>query len=149
MKAKKWQYGDGSVSSGTMRPEDLIPDFIWELRYLGHRSKNLTEIEKRVERANDEYWQDEECSFDLEELFDMLNEHSLPYMYFGSHPGDGADYGFWISEGMEYDFDGLKVDDLSEIPADYIGEVLHVNDHGNMTLYWKSARKLREIWAVV
>jgi len=44
----------------------------------------------------------------------------------------------------EYDF--LKVvSDLSEIPADYRGEVLHINDHGNATLYIKSARKLKEI----
>lgn len=44
----------------------------------------------------------------------------------------------------EYNF--LKVvSDTSEIPADYRGEVLHINDHGNVTLYVKSARKLKEI----
>lgn len=158
MKPKKWSYGQvGSVSSATRRPEDLIPAFTSELRDLGHRSKELTKIEKRIARLSedDAYWQDEIAQWDLDSLFDMLQEHAKPYMYFGSYPGDGADYGFWVSEGMEYDFDGLKVDDLSEIPNDYTGEVLEVNDHGNMTLYFKNRlplghkNSLKEIWSVV
>jgi hypothetical protein len=39
----------------------------------------------------------------------------------------------WMSD-MD-DFDGLRVSDTSEVPDDYSGEVLHVNDHGNATLY--------------
>jgi hypothetical protein len=158
MKPKKFTYASiGSISSGTMRPQDLMPDFIWELRHLGHRDKRLTVIQNRVNTAlngkygeDDAYFTDEQSSYDLfETLFDMLDAHSLPYMYFGSHPGDGSDYGFWLSENLEYDFDGLKVDDTESIPSDYVGEVIHVNDHGNMTLYYKSPRKLKEIWSVV
>lgn len=33
------------------------------------------------------------------------------------------------------EFDGLVVSDLAEIPLDYNGAVLHINDHGNATLY--------------
>lgn len=33
------------------------------------------------------------------------------------------------------EFEGLVVDDLSEVPGRFAGEVLHVNDHGNVTLY--------------
>lgn len=54
-----------------------------------------------------------------------------------------------VSESWEDDFDGLKVSDLSEVPKDYRGEVAVVNDHGNVTLYVKSARKLTEIWSIV
>jgi hypothetical protein len=86
---------------------------------------------------------------DLEQLFDALGEYSGPYFYFGAHPGDGADYGFWLSEGWEEDFDGLKVDDLSEVPNKYRGEFVVVSDHGNVTLYVKTSRTLREIWSVV
>ncbi len=43
------------------------------------------------------------------------------------------------------EFTGLRVSDLSEVPARFRGLILHVNDHGNATLYLKTARKLREI----
>lgn len=147
----------GSVSYGTMRPQDLIPDFAAELRRLGHRSKELTKIEHRCNRAlngkfgeDDAYFTSEESSWDLDSLFDMLEEHAPAWAYFGSHPGDGSDYGFWLSDTIEYDFDGLKVDDTSKIPSDYVGEILHVNDHGNMTLYVRFGNNhLKEIWALV
>ena len=146
-KSFKLAYSAGCVSTGTMRKEDLIPAFCWELRNLNHRSPELTRIERKAK--TEKYYNSEDSDYDLESLQNMLSEHAQPYFYFGSHPGDGADYGFWLPEFFEDDFDGLKVDDTSEIPAGYIGEVLHVNDHGNMTLYWKSARKLTEIWAIV
>lgn len=155
MKAKKWSHGRiGSVSTATMRNEDLIPSFCEELRYLGHRSKVLTGIEREVNKVNtDKYYESEESSFDLESLFDMLNAHSLPYMYFGSHPGDGADYGFWLDWGTMQDVihDGelLQVEDLAQIPVNHTGEVLLVNEKGNTTLYTCKRGKLREIWSIV
>lgn len=33
------------------------------------------------------------------------------------------------------EYDGLVVSDTSDIPRGYRGEVLHINDHGNVTLY--------------
>jgi hypothetical protein len=136
----------GSVSSGTMRKEDLIPSFCWELRNLKHRSKELSRIEKYTSTR---YFESEQSDYDLESLFDMLNEHAPQHAYFGAHPGDGSDYGFWIDESLEYDFDGLKIEDINDIPSGYIGEVLYCNDHGNLTLYFKSARKLTEVWSIV
>jgi len=35
------------------------------------------------------------------------------------------------------------------VPADYCGEVLHVNDHGNATLYAAERGQLSEVWSVV
>jgi len=140
----------GSVSSATMLPSDLIPAFCRELRRLGARDKELTRIERQCARVNcDKYFNSEAAQWDLDALFDMLNEYAPSYCYFGAHPGDGADYGFWVSEDLEYDFDGLKVNDLSEVPAGYTGDVLHVNDHGNMTLYSVKRGKLSEVWSIV
>lgn len=154
--SKKWKYGEaGSVSSGTMRPEDLLPVFCSELRYLGHRSRELSEIEKRVDKGGDEYFESEDSSYDLESLFDMLNSHARSYFYFGAHPGDGSDYGFWLPEDFECEFEGLKVSDLAEVPTGFTGEIIVTNDHGNMTLYFKNRlpidhkNSLKEVWALV
>ena len=149
----------GSIISGTMRKEDLIPEFVSALRSLGCKSLELKAIESRL-ADNDalqdsdysetaDYYNSEESDWDLESLFDMLQAYAPDYIYFGAHPGDGSDYGFWVSDILEDDFDGLKVSDTSEIPPKYRGHVLHVNDHGNCTLYVKSARKLKELWSCV
>jgi hypothetical protein len=141
----------GSVSHATMRPEDLIPTFVWELE----NQKNISAAHKTLceeinERMKQEgYFDSEEAYYDLnEDLFNALNEYALPYFYFGSHPGDGCDYGYWLSENFEDDFDGLKVSDISEVPKDYSGEVLHVNDHGDMTLYNWQGETCTLLWTL-
>jgi hypothetical protein len=143
-----------------MREEDLIPDFCYELKNLAKKTgihnrktrakhlRTVREIEKRMEQ--EDYFESDDASYDLnEDLFDALNEYAGPYFYFGSHPGNGSDYGFWLTEFIEDEFDGLKVSDSSEIPAKYRGEVLIVNDHGNTTLAVKTSRALKVIWAIV
>lgn len=65
----------GSVISGTMRPKDLIPTLASELRYLGHRSKALSRIERDSNKPEDhKYWNSDDCQYDLEILFDMLDD---------------------------------------------------------------------------
>jgi hypothetical protein len=177
-------YPMGSVSCATMREEDLIPTFCYELQGLARQTgilpaksrrqhaKLAREIERRIElRGETEddaeigYYESEDAEYDLESLCDALGEYAAPYFYFGAHPGDGSDYGFWLSEewdeefsvptfvngGNVWDFDveNIKVSDLSEVPVWFRGEVAVVNDHGNVTLYFKTSRTLREIWAIV
>jgi hypothetical protein len=169
MSKRKTQYPMGSVSSATMRVEDLVPCFVNELEYRRRNHtlqrahmRELTAIGKRMD--SDGYYDDGDADNDLEWLFTTMDAYSAPYFYFGAHPGDGADYGYWLSESWDQDAvsvdeiaEGceaqgdmlLKVGDLSEVPAGYRGEIALVNDHGNVTLYVKSARKLTEIWGVV
>jgi hypothetical protein len=142
------QYIIGSISHATMRAEDLIPVFVDTARELGSEDPALDEIEARME--DEDYFDSEDAYWDLDTLFDILSELAPPYFYFGSHPGDGSDYGFWLSEDALTDlFDGLRVSDTAKVPEDYEGEVLHVNDHGNTSLYTAHKGKLTEIWAIV
>jgi hypothetical protein len=138
----------GTISHGTMRPEDLIPTFASVLDDLVENGEHTALV---AEANSIEDFESEEADAILESLFDALQESAPAYAYFGAHPGDGSDYGFWLHEDFEYDFDGLKVNDTSEIPADYTGEVLHVNDHGNCTLYAVDVPGAapREVWALV
>ena len=148
----------GSISAGTMRPEDLIPCFLSELRSQKPLRRAHAKLAKGIEwRAYEwsqsiegmEYFNSDDAHEDLNVLADALSEYAPTYFYFGAHPGDGADYGYWLSEGFQDDFDGLTVSDLSEVPKGHSGEVLHVNDHGNMTLYACSRGRLREVWGLV
>lgn len=136
----------GSVSSGTMRTEDLIPDFTKLLKQLDEE-KTYAQLIEDCEHYMD--YEPEEQDDLLNDLFDALNVYAPSWCYFGAHPGNGSDYGFWVSETVADDFDGLKVNDTSEVPEDYTGEVLHANDHGNLTLYKSEKGKLTEIWAIV
>lgn len=94
----------GSVSSGTLRIEDLVPTFIEEARKHATTDAERTELDEMdAERTENGL---SFISFDdhenLARLFDMLNEAAPAGYYFGSHPGDGADYGFWAFD-MEDD----------------------------------------------
>jgi hypothetical protein len=146
------QINCGTVSSGTMLASDLIPSFCYELRNQrpcrrAHLAL-LREIEARMESEG--YYDSEDAGFDLESLFDALGDYAPSWFYFGAHAGDGSDYGFWLSEGFEYDFEGLKVSDLSDIPPAYVGEVAVINDHGNISLYSRGRNhRLYELWSLV
>jgi len=156
----------GTLSSGSMKTEDILPECIYFLKSIAKDCQitkqvkaivaeyNKLEVNDNGDYSTDDSHEGMDSAESAEMLlnedcFNLLNEIAPPYFYFGSHPGDGADFGFWLSDGFDMDFDGLKVSDLSEIPKGYTGEILHINDHGNMSLYYASRGRLREIWAVV
>jgi hypothetical protein len=149
----KMKRNMGSVSQGTMRVEDLIPVFLRELEsqkpLLRKHWKLCREIRSGM-GVKGYYEEGGNSAWDLESLFDALDEYASAYFFFGAHPCDGADYGWWLSDGFQEEFQGLQVSDLSEVPKGYRGEVLHVNDHGNMTLYaYHVNHKYTELWAIV
>lgn len=147
----------GTLSHGTMRGEDLIPCFIDEIRryadyFTKEEMEELQKIEMKTE-AEDFDWGSEEAGFILnEDLFEMLDSIAPPYCYFGSHEGDGSDYGFWISHDRiveDIAFKELQSGDETPDKSTENGLFLHVNDHGNMTMYqWKNGQ-WNEVWSVV
>ena len=95
-----------------MRAEDLIPKFIDVLDTLIETGTfdagadapdavvrldklhgELGNIERRAEVSG--YFDSEEAQYDLEWLFDALDEFAPEGMYFGALEGDGSDFGFW------------------------------------------------------
>lgn len=147
------KYGTpGSVSSGTMA-SDLIPDFAWELARL-HKANGASNAHHAGLLLDAEAYDPDTTDQDtadaiLDELFDALNDYAPPYFYFGANEGDGEDYGFWLSPSLPQEFDGLKLSDLADIPDDYSGSALVINDHGNMSLYTVTDGKTSEVWAIV
>jgi len=162
------QFHLGSISHATMRAEDLIPAFCDTLRELCLKDKS-TEYDKLLEECAElmdkaaidpEVWNSEDACLILnEDLFEALNSFCPWGVYFGSHPGDGADYGFWVYDQLteSAEEEGIKiVSDLSEInlddPNDNHSQVLLINDHGNCT-YYEIANgdgpALEEVWSCV
>jgi hypothetical protein len=83
----------GTVSSGTMRPEDLIPAFASALESFAPEHELVKEAtDYQPDRSSGTV--DYEGPF-VEALMDALDELAPPLTYFGTHEGDGADYGFW------------------------------------------------------
>lgn len=123
---------------------DIVADLLTE--YMPENTLLLNEF-----KANRDNWNNPENSEMLDDwIQDALNalqEHCMPYTYLGWF--DGSICCQVMIENLEYAFDGLKVTDTSEVPNDYSGEVIHVNDHGNMTLYAAESGKLTEIWGIV
>src|SRR5690606_1963818 len=146
----------GTVIHGTLRTEDLVPAFLEELKALDPDRAAYYVERIPAEALEDEdhiWWQTGEAMWMVEELFDILNEYAPPFCYFGSLEGDGSDFGFWIDrfsleEAIE-NGEVLRVEDLSEVPSDYEGMVLHESDHGNLTLYERTSGNFVEIWSVV
>jgi hypothetical protein len=136
----------GSISSGTLRNEDLIPAFISALEDVWNdlatsapegfdateeakaQSTRITNLLADVERrmigedgeTSEDYFESEDSQWDLESLQSMLEEFAPPFCYFGAHEGDGADFGFWLShdalEDAERDGEIVKVDAGDEWP---------------------------------
>ena len=169
----------GSYSHGTMRSEDLIPEFMSMLE-----SVDKDRAEKLIKEYSDVFDYlyenvpeevdmalEENMGYLVDELFDILNDYCPPYCYFGAHEGDGADYGVWISyDSLKEDVangEVMQVSDLSELDevlteSGFIPSMVVLeNDHGNVVLYsqtvelvrgefgWKLEFDLNEIWSVV
>ncbi len=156
----------GSISTGTLRTADLLVAMAGTLEALVRANfDNLTMAEvldygNVIGRAKDmaTYEDSEETEDGQEMVYTLtakLEPFAPPYCYFGTLEGDGADFGYWLDHGALEEFDGLRVSDLSEVGPQYGGEILLVNDHGNVSLYVQSratARakpSLRCIWSVV
>jgi hypothetical protein len=127
----------GSVSHGTMRPEDLIPCFLAEL--LKHDPDHAVALDiQETLHSRTDYFGSEDDLFDLDTLFDILNQLAPPYCYFGSHPGDGSDFGFWLDEDWRERAEEDEVpllDGSDSLPKGFFGMWFFISDHGNVTLY--------------
>jgi len=92
-----------SVSHGTLREDDLIAAFgkfiieaagaglignEYVLRITGDLINIITEPEEKIEILNNN-------------IFDLMDEISPDGCYFGAHPGDGSDFGWWDIKSEE------------------------------------------------
>lgn len=96
-----------TIIHGTHRPQDLIPTLLDAVReynpsaYAGLMVSPFGAIPAYVQDEGDDspWWDGDDASYLLNEvLFDLLNEVSPEGCYFGAHPGDGSDFGWWETD---------------------------------------------------
>lgn len=90
----------GSISHGTMRPQDVLPALLDALAEHDRDAyaQCLHLIPAHASEDDDAAWWVDEAPDHVDALFDALNDCAPAGLYFGAHPGDGSDYGFWMSE---------------------------------------------------
>jgi hypothetical protein len=84
----------GTVSEGTLKPQDVLRAIV----------EMLSEVEGDLPKLpvsdGDTWWDSEDCAETWEELFGLADVHAPKGYYFGSHPGDGALFGYWAEEEL-------------------------------------------------
>jgi hypothetical protein len=133
----------GSISTGTLRTEDLLHAVIGEVEYLfgadyieTHKDANDWIIKPLIAAKAVTDYDSDDAGFILDELIDALNEYAPAHVSLGMHPGDGADLGWWPG-----DFDGCDTVPVDQGPngdGAFIdtecGLYVEINDHGNTTV---------------
>lgn len=94
------QKAQTSISHGTMRPQDVLPALIGALVERDEDAYAQCQhlIPSHASEDAEAAWWSEDAPEHIEALFDALNDCAPLGLYFGAHPGDGSDYGFWMSE---------------------------------------------------
>lgn len=146
----------GSISTGTLRTEDLLSafaDILESLILVNGAYFSLPENRAERDRLGElhgealDLLQNDKTYFDeapelISNLSDALGMFAPAYCYFGAQEGDGADFGFWPAH-----------DSIEELPlvngsdeARELGEdCKFVNDHGNVTVYGADGSVLLEL----
>lgn len=101
----------GTISHGTLRPQDLLRSFseAYEQYFktergyrstVASRAKMLADLLDR----NDPHESDRDLADEfLEKFIDDFNDLGSRWgCWFGCHPGDGSDFGFWPNDEAEY-----------------------------------------------
>lgn len=113
---------DRSVSSGTLKSEDLIPKFLGVLKTYG-KDKYDEYIKENPEVEDWENLDEETMGWVVDELADLLNEIAPDGCYFGASEGDGADFGFWSmsNESKKYEVSSLAAFDIEDVVGKKLG----------------------------
>lgn len=147
----------GTVISGTLIPMDLLEAFSGELNFRstnGANARLIVDAESLLAEGDEA--DEQEVAWMLDSLQDALNDVAVTegweFTFFGTHPGDASDFGFWPDwEEIEFqrtDGELRSGEDLPNEAAD--GEhFLQVNERGNTTLFVREGFGWTEVWSVV
>jgi hypothetical protein len=85
-------YSNISISHGTLIDDDIV-EAIW----LFNQEMNDAHLDSLIEEY-EEVEPDDKSYILNEDIFYYMNDIAPPNCYFGAHPGNGSDIGFWEME---------------------------------------------------
>lgn len=139
----------GSWSEGSTRTEDWADAALSMAAYVGIADHDACDVIRgeldTLAENDDNEWADAalaNLSDAVDTLIDALQEYAPIYCYVGAHPGDGADFGVWLSQ------DALREAMRASVSVEGYGHngvreyinvvdrvIIDVNDHGNVSVY--------------
>ena len=138
----------GSISTGTLRTEDLLEAFASTLQQFNRTHPLLGEYLDI--HANDAWDSDKAADLLNEGFFNALQEICPPFVYFGTLEGDGSAFGFWP------DWDSIQSDVIgnAEIDTDHADYMTYSVDSVLVTVYENGNVTVMDlerhvIWSVV
>lgn len=115
----------GSISSGTRRRQDLIPTFLTELHHRDPAAYAQIVVDGGIpayvqdEGDASEWWDSDDAISLLDELQEALELAAPDHLYFGTHDGDGSDFGYWMPADTYERYVTLELDSMGfETAAD-------------------------------
>lgn len=99
---KEWGTVPGTIIAGTMRMSDLIPALMDYIK--AHGSAEYAQLVANNcvvpafvmdEGQDSDWWSSEDAGALYNQLCEAMDLLAPAGYYFGSHPDDGADYGYW------------------------------------------------------
>lgn len=106
---KRLDLRNYSVSHATLNDTDLLRAFSEALVFIcpdDRYSGIIDEASVLLAKEEDAWTSDDYANSSYlinEDLFEALNTFAPEGFYFGAHPGDGSDFGFWAYEETEDD----------------------------------------------
>ena len=132
----------GSISTGTLRTEDLLPKFAHALLAIvtDNEQYELEMVEDALNGRIKRTGVDTRTAVGLlDDIQDSLNQYCPPFVYFGTLEGDGADFGFWVDrDAIQEAIDPTSCLVRINANGDYVleedGVIVQVSDHGRVTV---------------
>lgn len=141
----------GTISHGTLKTDDLLEAFGWELQHLDDVSAEHRALaEEARELAHAYAWSEadeteavaDKANDLVNALHDALNEYAPAYCYFGTAEGDGSDFGFWPIWDQIDELPAIENVEGEDLPDE---DHKYVNDHGNVTVYSAAGEVILEV----
>lgn len=106
-----------SIVHGSMRPADMVPAFAHELADMTSHEQVVSITGFTPDNApadGDAFWDTFEAAVILTGLYDALNSVAPEGCYFGSRPGDGSDFGFWMTDEAAEELETMEMKTAGE-----------------------------------